>query len=54
MTSGSDIPEGHADRPPEIEYSERLTSAKRQDEGGTERLPEYGIGNGGNPATEGC
>ena len=38
MTSGNDIPEGHADRPPEIEYSERLTSAKRQDEGGTERL----------------
>ena len=37
-TSGSDIPEGHTDRPPEIEYSERLTSAKRQDEGGTERL----------------
>ena len=34
-TSGSDIPEGHADRPPEVEYSERLTSAKRQDEGGT-------------------
>ena len=37
-TSGSDIPEGHADRPPEIEYSESLTSAKRQDEGGTKRL----------------
>ena len=37
-TSGSDIPEGHADRPPEVEYSERLTSANRQDEGGTERL----------------
>ena len=36
--SGSDIPEGHADRPPEVEYSERLTSAKRQDEGGTDRL----------------
>ena len=28
----------HADRPPEVEYSERLTSAKRQDEGGTEGL----------------
>ena len=28
----------HADRHPEVEYSERLTSAKRQDEGGTERL----------------
>ena len=37
-TSGSDIPEGHADRPPEVKYSERLTSAKRQDEGGTEGL----------------
>ena len=37
-TSGSDIPEGHADRPPEVEYSERLTSAKRQDEGRTEGL----------------
>ena len=37
-TLGSDIPEGHADRPPEVEYSERLTSAKRQDEGGTEGL----------------
>ena len=37
-TSGSNIPEGHADRPPEVEYSERLTSAKRQDEGGTEGL----------------
>ena len=37
-TSGSDIPEGHADRPPEIKYSERLTAAKRQDEGGTKRL----------------
>ena len=31
-TSSSDIPEGHADRPPEVEYSERLTLAKRQDE----------------------
>ena len=25
-TSGSDIPESHADRPPEVEYSERLIS----------------------------
>ena len=25
-TSGSDIPEGHADRPPEVEYTERLCS----------------------------
>ena len=38
MTSDSDIPEGHADRPPEVEYSERLIAAKRQDEGGTEIL----------------
>ena len=37
-TSGSDIPESHADRPPELECSERLISGKRQDEGGTERL----------------
>ena len=37
-TSGSDIPESHADRPPEVEYSERLMTGKRQDEGGTERL----------------
>ena len=35
-TSGSDIPESHADRPPE--YSERLISRRPQDEGGTERL----------------
>ena len=38
MTSGSDIPEGHAERPPVVEYSEKLIAAKRQDEGGTERL----------------
>ena len=38
MMSGSDIPEGHAERPPEVEYSERLIATKRQDEGGTERL----------------
>ena len=38
MTSGSDIPEGHTDRPPGVEYSERLIGAKRQDDGGTERL----------------
>ena len=36
--SGRDIPEGHADMPPEVEYSERLTFAKRQDESGTEGL----------------
>ena len=42
-TSGSDIPESHADRPPEGEYSEKLISGKRQDEGGTERLSEYGM-----------
>ena len=37
-TSGSDTPESHADRPPDVEYSERLMTEKRQDEGGTERL----------------
>ena len=37
-TSGSDIPESQADRPPEVEFSERLISRRRQDEGGTERL----------------
>ena len=39
-TSGSDLdrPPGHVDRPPEIEYSKRLTSAKRQDEGVTDGL----------------
>ena len=36
MTSGSDIPEGYADRPPE--YSEGLISRRPQDDGGTERL----------------
>ena len=35
-TSGSDIPEGYADRPPE--YSEGLISRRPQDDGGTERL----------------
>ena len=38
MTSDSDIPEGHADKPLEVEYSVRLIAAKWQDEGGTERL----------------
>ena len=38
MMSGSDIPEGHAERPPEVEYSEKRIAAKQQDEGGTERL----------------
>ena len=38
MTSGSDTPESHADGPPAVEYSERLMTEKRQDEGGTERL----------------
>ena len=38
MTSGSDIPESHADRPPEVEYSERLISRRPQDKGGTEGL----------------
>ena len=37
-TSGSDIPEGYADRPPEEEYSEGLISRRPQDGGGTERL----------------
>ena len=37
MTSGSDIPEGHADRPLQVKYSEILIAAKRQDEGGTQR-----------------
>ena len=37
-TSGSDIPESHADRPPEVEYSERLISRRPQDKGGTEGL----------------
>ena len=36
--SGSDTPESHADRSPDVEYSERLMTEKRQDEGGTERL----------------
>ena len=35
-TSGSDIPEGYADRPPE--YSKGLISRRPQDDGGTERL----------------
>ena len=36
-TFGSNTPESHADRPPELEYSERLITDKRQGEGGTER-----------------
>ena len=35
-TSGSDIPEGHADRPPEVGYSDKPISRRPQDEGGTE------------------
>ena len=35
-TFGSNTPESHADRPPEVEYSERLITDKRQGEGGTE------------------
>ena len=35
-TSGSDIPESYADRPPEVEYSERPISRQLRDEGGTE------------------
>ena len=38
VTSSSDTPEDHADGPPDVEYSERLMTAKIQDEGGTERL----------------
>ena len=37
-TSGSDIPEGYADRPPEVEYSEGLISRRPQDDGGTQKL----------------
>ena len=37
-TSDSDIPESHADRPPEVECLDKLIAGKRQDEGGTERL----------------
>ena len=35
-TSGSDIPEGHTDRPPEVGYSDKQISRRPQDEGGTE------------------
>ena len=35
-TSVSDIPEGHADRPPEVGYSDKPISRRPQDEGGTE------------------
>ena len=38
MMSGSDILEGHSDRPPEVEYSDILISGRPQDEGGTEGL----------------
>ena len=34
---GSNTPESHADRPPDVEYSERLIIDKQQDEGGTEK-----------------
>ena len=37
-TSGSDIPEGHSDRPPEVEYSDILISGRPQDESGTKGL----------------
>ena len=37
-TSGSDIPEGHSDRPLEVEYSDILISGRPQDESGTEGL----------------
>ena len=35
-TSDSDIPESHADRPPEVGYSNKPISRRPQDEGGTE------------------
>ena len=38
MTSGSDILEGHSDRPPEVEYPEILISGRLQDDSGTEGL----------------
>ena len=38
MTSGSDIPEGSADRPAEVEDSEGLISKRPKDEGETLRL----------------
>ena len=37
-TFGSSTLESHADRPPDVEYSERLMTEKRQYEWGTERL----------------
>ena len=37
FTFSSNTPESHADRPPEVQYSERLITDKRQGEGGTER-----------------
>ena len=37
-TSGSDIPEGHSDRPLEVEYSDILISGRPQDDSGTEEL----------------
>ena len=37
-TSGSDILEGHSDRPPEVEYSDILISGRPQDDSGREGL----------------
>ena len=37
-TSGSNIPEGHSDRPPEVEYSDILISGRPQVNSGTEEL----------------
>ena len=37
-TSVSDIPEGHSDRPPEVEYSDIRISGRPQDDSGTEEL----------------
>ena len=37
-SAGSDIPEGHSDRPPEVEYSDILISGLPQDDSRTEGL----------------
>ena len=38
LTSSCDILEGHADRPPEVEYSEELISRRPKEDGGTQGL----------------
>ena len=42
-TSGSDIPEGYADRPLEEEYFEGVISRRPQDDGATESTPRVRI-----------